>query len=84
MFNFYVILAGLDKITDTGMAIRWRRKFKAPSLKPKCRKKSRTFRKMGFNAKTNEDNNLDISKKPKNSETLKTSLAHGPHKQYEN
>ena len=47
MFNFYVVLAGHDKLNDAGRATTCRRKFKAPSLQTKYRK-WRTFRKHGF------------------------------------
>ena len=39
MFNFYVILAGHDIITDTGKATMFRCKFKAPILPAKHKKK---------------------------------------------
>ena len=32
MFNFYVVLAGHDMVTDTDTATTCRRKFKAPSV----------------------------------------------------
>ena len=32
MFNYYVVLAGQDMVTDAGRATTCRRKFKAPSL----------------------------------------------------
>ena len=35
MFNFYVALAGHDKVTDTDRATTCRRNFKAPSLQTK-------------------------------------------------
>ena len=39
MFNFYVVLAGPDKVSDAGRATTFRRKFKAPSLQTKSTKK---------------------------------------------
>ena len=30
MFNFYLVLAGHDKVNDAGRATTYRRKFKAP------------------------------------------------------
>ena len=47
MFNFNVVLAGHDMITDTGMAITCRLKFEGPSLQEKI-KKNEDFRKRGF------------------------------------
>ena len=38
MFNFYVVLAGNDKVTDAGRATTCRRKFKAPCLQTKLQK----------------------------------------------
>ena len=46
MLNFYVVLAGRDKVTDAGRATSRSCKFKAPSLQQKVQKK--TFRKHGF------------------------------------
>ena len=37
MFNFYVVLAGHEKVTDAGRATTCRRKFKAPSSQTKSR-----------------------------------------------
>ena len=39
IFNFYVVLAGRDMVTDAGRATTCRRKFKAPSLQTKSTKK---------------------------------------------
>ena len=39
MFNFYVVLAGHDVVTDASRATRCRRIFKAPSLQTKITKK---------------------------------------------
>ena len=37
-FNFYVVLAGHNKVSDEGRATTCRRKFKAPSLQTKVQK----------------------------------------------
>ena len=52
MFNFYVVLAGHDKVSDAGRATTCRRKFKAPSLQTKCTKKEGPPENMGFKGKT--------------------------------
>ena len=52
MFNFYVVLAGHDKVTDANMATTSRRKIKAPSLQTKSTKNEGPFENMGFNGKT--------------------------------
>ena len=52
MFNFYVVYAGHDTVTDAGRATTRRRKFKAPSLKTKCTKKEGPPENMGFKGKT--------------------------------
>ena len=59
MFNFYVVLAGPDKVSDAGRATTFRRKFKAPSLQTKSTKKER-LPKMNFTK-----NRLTISEKNK-------------------
>ena len=38
MFNFYVILAGYDMVTDANMTTTCRRKFEAPTLQTKSTK----------------------------------------------
>ena len=38
MFNFYVVSAGHDIVTDTDRATTWRCKFKAPRLQTKVQK----------------------------------------------
>ena len=38
MFNLYVVLAGLDKVTDAGRATTCRQKFKAQSFQTKSQK----------------------------------------------
>ena len=55
MFDFYVVLAGDDKITDTGRAGRFRCKLKAPSLQTKSAKNEGHFENMGFIGKQFED-----------------------------
>ena len=52
MFNFYVVLAGHDIVTDTDRATTCRCKFKAPSLQTKSRKNEGHSENMGFNGKT--------------------------------
>ena len=39
MFNFYVVLAAHDKVSDAGRATTYRQKLKAPSLQKKYKKK---------------------------------------------
>ena len=39
MFNFYVVLAGHDKVNDAARATTCKRKFKAPSLQKKLQKR---------------------------------------------
>ena len=78
MFNFYVVLAGCDKVRDAGRATMCRRKFKAPSLQTKFTKNEGPFENMRFKGKKFEDFSqkksrniiLDISKSP--------SGTHGP------
>ena len=52
MFNFDVILAGHDMVSDAGRATTCRRKFKAPSLRTKCTKNEGPPENMGFKGKT--------------------------------
>ena len=52
MFNFYVVMAGHDDVTDAGRATTCRRKFKAPSLQTKSTKNEGHSENMGFNGKT--------------------------------
>ena len=52
MFNFYIVLADHDKVSDAGRAIMGRRKFKAPSLQTKSTKNEGPFENMGFNGET--------------------------------
>ena len=52
MFNFYVVLAGHDKVNDAGRATTCRRKFTAPSLQTKCTKNEGPPEYMGFKGKT--------------------------------
>ena len=51
MFNFYVVLARPDKVSDAGRVTTCRRKFKAPSLQTKGTKIERSPENMGFNGK---------------------------------
>ena len=52
MFNFYVVLAGHDKVSDAGRATTCRRKLKAPSLQTKNTKNEGPPENMGFKGKT--------------------------------
>ena len=52
MFNFYVVCAGHDKVSDAGIATTCRRKFKATSLQTKSTKKEESFENMSFEGKT--------------------------------
>ena len=78
MFNFCVVFAGHDMVTDAGRATTRRRKFKAPSLKSKSIKKCRTFRKHEFLEKTRlklstqkkENTLLAQSKQPRGTHSL--------------
>ena len=49
MFNFYVVLAGHDKVSDATMC---RLKIKAPSLQTKSTKNEGHSENMGFDGKT--------------------------------
>ena len=51
MFNFYVVLAGHDNVTDAGRATTSRRKFKAPSLQTKSTKHAVPSENRGYNGK---------------------------------
>ena len=55
MFNFYVVLAGHDKVSDAGRATTCRRKLKAPSLQTKSTKNEGPPENMGFKGKQFED-----------------------------
>ena len=52
MYNFYVVLAGHDMVTDASRATTCRRKFKAPSLQTNCTKNEGPPENMGFKGKT--------------------------------
>ena len=52
MFNFYVVLAGHDKVSDAGRATMCRLKIKAPSLQTKSTKNGRPSEN-DFQEKTN-------------------------------
>ena len=51
MFNFNVVLAGYDMITDAGRAKTCRLKFEGPSLQVKLKKIEGLLENMGFNGK---------------------------------
>ena len=55
MFNFYVVWADHNMVTDTGRAISCRSKFKASLLQAKGTKNEVPFENMGFNGKQFED-----------------------------
>ena len=57
MFNFYVVLAGHDMVTDVGRANLCRLKLKSPSLPTKCTKIEGPFENMSFSKKQFEDFN---------------------------
>ena len=59
MFNFYVVFAGHDMVTDAGRTTTCRRKIKPHEYKQKYNK--RTFPKYGFQ----RENRLKISDKKK-------------------
>ena len=52
VFNFYVVLAGHDMVTDASRATTCRLKFDAPSLKTKSTKNEGPPENMGFKGKT--------------------------------
>ena len=54
MFNFFVVLAGHDMVTDTDRASTWWRIFKAPRLQTKITKNEGPSEK-GFHGKPFED-----------------------------
>ena len=51
MFNFYVVLAGHDKVTDASMTTTCKQKFKAPSLQTKSTKNEGPPENMSFKGK---------------------------------
>ena len=53
MFNFCVVFAGHDMVTDAGRATTHRRKFKAPSLKTKTTNSEESFENLSFSKKKN-------------------------------
>ena len=55
MFNFYVALAGHDKLTDAGMVTTCWRNFKVPSVPTKSIRKEEPPKNMDFNVKKFED-----------------------------
>ena len=52
MFNFYVVFAGKDLVTDADRATTWRCNFKSTSLSKKSTKKEGHSDNMGSNEKT--------------------------------
>ena len=52
MFNFYVVFAGYDMVTDANMTTTCRSKFKAPLSKTKTTKNGGPSENIGFNVKT--------------------------------
>ena len=68
VFNFYVVLAGHNKVSDKGSVTTFRLKFKAPPIKPKNTKKEGPFENMSFsknpfedfNEKKNKNKTLDL------------------------
>ena len=91
MFNFDVILAGHDKVTDAGRATRCRRKCKAPCLQTISTKNEGPSENMGFNGKTvwrfqtekRTETIISTFQKKANGKqrTLQVSIDHGPRKQ---
>ena len=90
MFNFCVVFAGHDMVTDAGRATTRRRKFKAPSLKSKSIKKCRTFRKHeflekkpfeAFNEKKRKYTFSPEQTTPWNTQPPKTTIENGPYKE---
>ena len=73
MFNFYVVLAGHDKVSDAGRATTCRRKLKAPSLQTKSTKNEGPPENMGFKGKS-----LKISDEKKRTETLFSTFQKNP------
>ena len=59
MFNFYVVLGGHNKVSDTGRVTTCRLICKAPSLKTKTIKNVEPFENMSFSKK----NRLKVSTK---------------------
>ena len=88
MFNFCVVFAGHDMVTDAGRATTRRRKFKAPSLKTKTTNNEESFENMSFSKKkTFEDfnekkNTFSLEQTtPWNTRPLKTTIEYGPYKE---
>ena len=52
LFNFYVVLAGHDMVTDAGRVTTCRRKIKAPWFQTKSTKNEGLSENMGFNGET--------------------------------
>ena len=69
MFNFYVILAGHDMVTDAGRATTCKRKCKAPCLQTKSTKSEGCPENMDFDGKKNwrfqtKETSLALTKQP--------------------
>ena len=90
MFNFYVVLAGHDKVSDASRATTCRRKFKAPSVQTKSTKNVGPPESMGFKGKTvwrfqtkkkQKHYSRSFKKTQWNTKTLKASIEQSPRKQ---
>ena len=88
MFNFCVVFAGHDMVTDAGRATTRRRKFKAPSLKTKTTNNEESFENMSFSKKKNvwrfqrKKNTFSLEQTtPWNTRPLKTTIEYGPYKE---
>ena len=81
MLNFYVILAGHDKITDAGRTTNCKQKPKAAWLPTKFTKKCRTFRKQRFQ----RENSLKISDEERDTKysTLQKHPVEHPDRKYD-
>ena len=87
MFNFCVVFAGHDMVTDAGRATTRRRKFKAPSLKTKTTNNEESFENMSFSKKkglkiSTKKNTLSLEQTtPWNTRPLETTIEYGPYKE---
>ena len=87
MFNFCVVFAGHDMVTDAGRATTRRRKFKAPSLKTKTTNNEESFENMSFSKKKvwrfqRKKNTLSLEQTtPWNTRPLETTIEYGPYKE---
>ena len=86
MFNFYVVLAGHNNVSDKGTATMCRLKIKVPSLKTKSTKNEGPFENMSFSKNPFEDFNEKKTKKtfsleqttPCNTRPLNTTIEYCP------